>query len=143
MSELEQVLEKLNAAQDEEQRSQCCVLLRELTTNQKAAHTLWSEAQSHACAEAEPFTFVLWFGAERARALHRLHLEQRRLGRELTDLTGVGFSDSMGIVEEIDVIEAYAQSEAQSASERADSVLEILTQRRKRLEQVTAALDAI
>lgn len=143
MTLLEQIVEQLSAEQDEACKIRSCALLSQLADNQKAAREVWTQALEQACGEAQPFTFVLWFGAERAKQLHRLHLEQRRLGAALTELTRVAFSDSMGIVEAIDIVEAYAQPDAASGPERANTALETLARRAKRLQETIAALSAI
>ncbi len=140
MTQLEQIVEKYASTDSKDTRTVSIELLGKLAANINAARDIWSDAIEQACGEAHQFTFVLWFGSERAKALHRLHLEQKRLGGELTEATGITFSDTMGIVESIDVVEAYAQAQEESGSERVDSALETLTERGKRLHEVIAAL---
>ena len=143
MIQLQQIVEKLSAEGHKESRSSCIPLLSELADNLMAARDVWTEALEQASGEAQPFTFVLWFGPERAKALHRLHLEQRRLGAELTEITGISFSDRMGIIDAIDVVEAYAQAARESGPERANTALETLAERGQRLDEVIAALEAV
>lgn len=140
MTQLEQIVESLSRTGRDDIRADCIAVLRDLARNIDAAGDLWSEAREQSHGEVQQFTFVLWFGPERAKALHRLHLEQRRLGAALTEVTGIKFSDTMGIVESIDVIEAYAQAGDESGAERVDSALETLKTRGKRLRDVIAAL---
>lgn len=132
MNALVEIAEKLGGASDIQQqtRGHCTSLLSELEHNLRTAARLCSEAIEQSSRDAGQFTFVLWFGAERAKALHKLHLEQRRLGQELTELSGVEFADSMGIIEPIDVVEAYVElSKGESSTERARAAIETLTRR--------------
>ena len=142
MTELEQLIESVQSQADVEVAARCRHLLQALADNQMAAKSLWQEALQHACGEAQRFTFVLWFGAERAKALHCLHLEQRRLGQELTELSGIEFSDSMGIIDSIDVVQAYAQSGEETSGERAAAALQTLADRNARLMETAIAITA-
>lgn len=140
MTELEQLIENVAKETDDKITSQCCHLLRALAANQLAASELWQEALQRSCGEAQRFTFVLWFGAERAKALHRLHLEQRRFARELTEVSGIKFSDTMGIIDAIDVVEAYAQPGDETGEQRADAALKTLCDRSRQLTETVVAL---
>ena len=143
MIQLGQIVETLGAEELEETRSSSVSLLSELADNLTAAGNIWTEALEQASGEAQRFTFVLWFGPERAKALHRLHLEQRRLGARLTEISTISFSDGMGIIDEIDVVDAYAQAGEESGRERANTALETLAERRRQLDEVIAALRAL
>ena len=143
MTPLEQLIEKLNGDESVQARRAVVVLLRALNDNLTRAGAVWTEAREQASGDAQAFTFVLWFGAERAKTLHQLHLDQRRLGTELTAISGVPFSDSMGIIETIDVVEAYAQADEESGAARTASALETLATRSQRLEEVITELSAI
>ena len=93
MTQLEQIVEKYAYTDSKDTRTVSIELLDKLATNINAAREIWSDAIEQASGEAHQFTFVLWFGSDRAKALHRLHLEQRRLGAELTEITEITFSN--------------------------------------------------
>ena len=84
---------------------------------------------------------MLWIGSTRARQLHRIHATVRQLGGELAELTGVPVKDSMGIVEEIDVVDAYRQLQSEeSGADRARDALETLAQRKAAVLAVATAV---
>ncbi len=125
-------------------RRRCLELLQAMNANLGEAVRTWEAALAAGEPEPDRFRLVPWFGAERARALHRLHLEQRDIAQELTELTAIPFKDTMGIVDEIDIVEAYAQVRpGDSAADWANAAIATLRTRAERLTEVIAAIDAV
>ena len=64
------------ALADATQRETCRAILERCAANMDAALAVWREAAEQPPGDDNRFTFVLWFGSERAMALHGIHLEQ-------------------------------------------------------------------
>lgn len=127
----------------EAERQRCVARLEAIAAAMEEAASVWSEALSAAPEGGDRFTPVLWIGAERARRLHRIHAKARELGGELTAITGVALKDSMGIVEEIDIVDAYRQLQpGESGADRARAALDTLAQRKTRVLATARAVAA-
>ncbi len=122
-------------------RKQCVARLEAIAAAMEEAAGVWSAALDEAPETTDRFTPVLWIGSTRARHLHRIHATVRQLGGELAELTGVPVKDSMGIVEEIDVVDAYRQLQPEeSGADRARDALETLAQRKAAVLAVATAV---
>lgn len=133
MARLEQIAQAAKSwgSERDAQRRQCAARLEAIATAMDEAAGVWSQALGEQPQCEDRFTPVLWIGAERARRLHRIHSRVKDIGGELTALTGVALKDSMGIVEDIDIVDAYRQLQAgESGADRARAALETLARRR-------------
>ena len=117
----------------------CGALLEKTEQNMATAVSIWREIAAQEPGQNDPFTVVLWFGAERAKALHGLYLEQLTIGAQLTELTGIAFKDSLGIVAEIDIVQAYGQLRRdESPTEHAEEAIEVLCGRQQQMRDIRA-----
>lgn len=122
-------------------RDACAALLSRAEENMAAALDIWREVHAQEPGDGNRFTVVLWFGAERAKALHRIHLDQVRIGASLTELTGVAFNDTMGVADDFDIVQAYGQLRRdETPTEHAEHAIDVLTRRIQQLSQTCASL---
>lgn len=116
------------------EHARCKLLLEQIIGHMEAASGVWEDFLSVVPSEGDPFTLVLWMGPERARRLHRIYLDDQETVAALTELTGVPFKDTMGIVEEVDIVRAYDElKQGETGEERAKQAIETLSQRKARL----------
>jgi hypothetical protein len=124
-----------------EQRQQCAATLQSITTQMTTAEQLWQDNLDNPTHSDDRFTAVMWIGAERARALHRVHLDLRDLARTLTTQGGVSFRDTVGIASEVDIVTAYDQLKPdETGPQRAEQAITTIVARRQQIEQLIGAL---
>jgi len=123
------------------QRDACAESLAAMQRNMEQALALWRECTGRSEPVENSFTAVIAFGADRAKALHRLHLEQKAAAAALTEATGVALKDALGIAEDVDIVQAYAQfTPGESIGARAESAIATLEARRNALKDAIARL---
>lgn len=136
-----QQLQQSVAALDTEGREQVRNCLQAIASQMTAAEQLWNSYLDNPEASDDRFTLVMWIGAERARALHRIHLELRTHARSLSECGGVAFCDTIGIASAVDIVEAYDQlQEGESGPQRAEQAVATIAARRQGIEALIAGL---
>jgi len=114
-----------------------------MTSNMNEAIAVWQEYLDSGAVDGNKFTLVLWFGPCRAKALYAVYLHQRKLGQELADVSGLPFSDAMGIREEIDIVHAYGQmGDEDSGEQLAKRAIALQSGRKEALRQAIISLQA-
>ncbi len=118
---------------------QCLTRVR---ANLKRASDLWQQSKDAPGEDAGPFTTVIAIGPECARALHALHLENREYVSELSTISGVMLSDTMGILaEELDVVRAYDEPVPEESLEQRIARAQVdLAQRMQRVDEAIKVL---
>jgi len=118
------------------ERQVCTEALASMARNLDEAIALWRQCAGNTGAVGNSYTAVIAFGAERARALHKLHLDQKAAAAAVTEATGVALKDSLGIVDEVDVVQAYGQFKPdESIGARAEKAIATMETRRDALKQ--------
>lgn len=143
MSLLDQAVEaaKQWGPQRDDDRKQCIALLRQLTDNMGAAIKIWEELRNEAPASRDKFTVLLSIGAERSKALYNIYQDQKDAGGQLSTLTGIPLRDTLGLSDEIDVVQAYGQLKAdETIAERAETAIATMKERQEHIEQALARL---
>lgn len=143
MSLLDQAVEaaKQWGPQRDDDRKQCIALLRQLTDNMGAAIKIWEELRNEAPASRDKFTVLLSIGAERSKALYNIYQDQKDAGGQLSALTGIPLRDTLGLSDEIDVVQAYGQLKAdETIAERAETAIATMKERQEHIEQALARL---
>lgn len=122
-------------------RKQCLSLLEQAVNHMDAAITEWDNLQQEAPETGNAFTAILSIGTERSKKLFQIHQEQKELGEQLTALTGIAFKDTMGIADEIDIVQAYGQlNKDETVVDRAQTAIETMKKRKQRIAQTIAQL---
>ena len=143
MSLLEQTVEAIGqwGPQRGDDRKQCVALLQQLAENIGAAIKIWQELQKEAPPSRDKFTVLLSIGAERSKALYRIYQEQKDAGGQLSSLTGIPLRDTLGLSDEIDVIQAYGQMKTdETIAEKAKTAIATMTERQQRIDKTIASL---
>ena len=123
------------------ERDACAAALASMERNMEQAIALWQECSGDTDAVENKYTAIIAVGAERAKALHRLHLEQKDAAAAITDASGVALKDSLGIVDEVDIVQPYGQfAHGESVGARADAAIATLEARRDALKAAIARL---
>ena len=143
MSLLEQTVEVVKqwGPQRGDERKQCLALLQQLTDNMGAAIKIWQELQNEAPVSDNKFTVLLSIGAERSKALYRIYQDQRDAGGQLSSLTGTPLRDTLGLSDEIDVVQAYGQLKAdETIADKAQAAIATMKERQKHIDAAIARL---
>ncbi len=137
---LQQLEQQIQTA-DSDVKTQVQGLLKLIARQMAAAEQLWQTYLDNPSASDDRFTVVMWIGAERSRALHRIHLDLRDQARELTTASGVAFRDTVGIAAMVDIVEAYDQLQAgETGPQRAEQAIATIAARRQRIEALLISL---
>jgi hypothetical protein len=140
LQELSRTVAQWDASRSAE-RATCADALATMERNMEAAIAIWRECTDSTEAVDNPFTALIAFGAERAKALHRLHLEQTAAAAKAAQASGVALKDSLGIAEDVDIVQAYGQFPVdESIGARAGHAIATLEARRDALRQVIEQL---
>ena len=124
-----------------EQRSDCVALLEDAVRRIDEAVALWEGALETPDRSEVQFTAIVHVGAERAKALQRLHFDQKALAVELTGKTGIAYRDALGIDDSIAIVQPYDQFRAdESIHVRARGAVETLRERARRLVATIASI---
>ena len=122
-------------------RAACIALLEDAAKRIDEAASIWEEVLEAPDESGVPFTALIHIGPERARLLQRLHFEQKALAAELTELTGAGYRDTLGMDDSIAIVQPYDQMrDDESIHERARIAIATLQERRRRVTETVAAL---
>lgn len=122
-------------------RDRCVELLEQAAEQLQRAIDVWRAFLDDAPESGDRFTAVLWIGAERAKRLQSIHLENRQTALALTELTGVRFKDSLSLAEDIDVVQPYDQLGPQETGvERAESAIRTMSARKQSIERAVTSL---
>lgn len=99
------------------------------------ATSIWQQYADSPSESDVAYTPVMRIGSERARELHKIHLELRDHAKSLTTASKVAFRDTIGISPQVDIIEAYGELAAdESGADRARDALTTMQQRIERVE---------
>jgi len=102
------------------------------------AKSIWQQYADSPSESDVAYTAVMRIGPERARNLHKIHLELHEHAKSLTALSGVAFRDTIGFSSQIDIVEAYDELGAnESGADRAGQALSTMQERIERLEGVS------
>jgi len=111
-----------------------------LTTIVECMQRAMSIWQSYAQSPTESdvaYTAVMRIGPERAREIHRIHLELREHARTLTAQSKVSFRDTIGISRQIDIVGAYDElGPDESGADRAAKAIQTIQERIDRIEGI-------
>jgi hypothetical protein len=122
-------------------RAACAEALAAMERNMEAAIAIWRECADSTDAVENRYTALIALGAERAKALHRLHLEQKAAAAKATQASGVALTDALGIAEDLDVVQAYGQFAAdESIASRAERAITTLEARREAVSKAIGQL---
>ena len=121
---------------------ECVALLQKIEQNLEAAIRVWESVLQDAPDSTDPFTVLLSIGSERSKELYKIYLDEKDVGRELTRLTGVTLRDNLGLMDEIDVVQAYGQLQPdQTVAQKADAALQTMKERKENVRNAIAELD--
>jgi hypothetical protein len=143
MSLLEHIVEAVSqwGPQRDDDRKQCIALLQQLTDNIAAAIKIWEELEREAPVSRDKFTALLSIGAERSKTLYRIYQDQKDTGGQLSSLTGIPLRDTLGLSDEIDVVQAYGQLQAdETIAEKAQTALATMKERQERIDKAIESL---
>ncbi|MDX1513528.1 MAG: hypothetical protein R3174_07265 [Gammaproteobacteria bacterium] len=144
MSLIRQAVESIGAFGPgrERDRARALDLFHQVLERMERALEIWQAFRDSAPETGDRFTAVLWMGAEPARELHALYLENKTAAGSLTELTGVRFKDSLNLAEDLDIVQPYEQlGPKESGRDRAEKAIRIQTERTEKLKAALAALD--
>lgn len=131
------------SAERVDDRARCARLLEQIAEQMDRGIAVWQEFLDKAPESGDRFTAVLWMGAEPAKQLQTLYLENKNAAMALTKLTGVRFKDSLSLNEELDIVQPYEQlGPAESGADRARSAIRVMTERREKIQNAVARLGA-
>jgi hypothetical protein len=143
MSLLEQTVEAVKqwGPQRGDDRKQCIALLKQLSDNIRAAIKIWEELQNEAPTSRDKFTVLLAIGSDRSKALYRIYQDQKETGGQLSSLTEVPLRDTLGLNDEIDVVQAYGQLKAdETIAEKAQTAIAAMKKRQECIDQAISSL---
>ncbi len=143
MSLLEQAVAAVEewGPQRTDDRKQCIALLQQLTGNLSAAIKIWEELYQEAPVSRNTFTVLLSIGAERSKGLYRIYQDQKDAAGELSALTGIPLRDTLGLSDEVDVVQAYGQLQAdQTIAGKAQTAIAVMKERKAHIDKVIASL---
>lgn len=143
MSLLEQTVNVIAqwGPQRDDDRKQCAALLQQLTENMDAAIKIWEELRDEAPVSRNQFTVLLSIGSERSKALYRIYQDQKDTGGQLSSLTGIPLRDTLGLMDEIDVIQAYGQlKDGETITDKAEAAIATMRERQKQIQQAIGSL---
>lgn len=143
MSLLDQAVKTIESWGPEraEERTRCIELFTRCAGRMDRGIEIWEAFLENAPESGDRYTAVLWIGAESARRLQALYLENKTDAAELTTLTGVRFKDSLSLDEDLDIVQPYEQLRpGETGGERAASAIRTLTERRQNIDAAVAAL---
>lgn len=122
-------------------RDRCLELLGETATRMQRAIAVWNAFLECAPESGDRFTAVLWMGADRAKELQSIHLENSETAKALSALTGVRFKDSLSLAEDLDVVLPYEQlGPGETGGDRARAAIGTMTARKERIESAIRSL---
>lgn len=143
MSLLEQTVERVKqwGSDRADDRKQCIALLQQIARNMDSAIAVWEALQQEAPETRNAFTAILAIGPERAKKLYQIYQDQKDVSGELTALSGVKFRDTLGIMDEIDTVQAYGQLKPdETVVDRAAAAIATMKNRRQRVKQAIESL---
>lgn len=124
-----------------EDRDRCVDLFKQIVQRMERGIAIWQECLDQAPQSGDHFTLVLWIGAERARSLQALYLENKASAMALTQLTGVRLKDSLSIAEELDIVQPYDQLKpGETGIQRAQAAIRAMTDRKQRIDALVSRL---
>ena len=143
MTLLQQTVEVVNqwAPDREDDRRQCVALLDQVVRNLEAAIEVWKAVRAEAPDVSDPLTALLSIGSARSKRLYEIYMDEKEVAEELTKLTGVPVKDTLGLTEELDIIQAYGQLQpGQTVGEKADRAIRVMNVRKESVIRATAGL---
>lgn len=143
MSLLDQAAETIDnwSADRAGDRARCVELFKQIAGRMDRGIAIWQESLDKAPQSGDGFTPVLWIGAESARNLQALYLENKASAVALTKLTGVRLKDSLSLAEDLDVVQPYDQLKpGETGADRAQAAIRAMTDRKQRIDAVIARL---
>lgn len=143
MSLLEQTVEVVGqwGADRAEDRKQCIALLEKVAQNMDAAIQVWEDILKDKPESDNKFTTILTIGPERSKQLYRIYLQEKELGAQLTEMTSVVFKDTLGLMDEIDIVQVYLQVKAdETLSDKAQTAINTMKGRRESIGTTLARL---
>jgi len=143
MSLLEQTVEAVKqwGPQRGDDRKQCIALLKQLSDNMGAAIKIWEQLQNEAPTSRDTFTVLLAIGSDRSKALYRIYQDQKETSGQLSSLTEVPLRDTLGLNDEIDVVQAYGQLKAdETIAEKAQTAVATMKKRQECIDQAISSL---
>ena len=122
-------------------RARCIELLEQAAGQMRRAIAVWSAFLDNAPESGDRFTAVLWMGAEPAKQLQAIYLDNRQTAVALTELTGVRFKDSLSLAEDLDIVQPYDQlGTGETGGERAQAAIRSMSTRMQSIESAIASL---
>jgi hypothetical protein len=143
MSLLDQAFETIEnwGAQRSRDRARCVALFKQIVERMNRGMAIWQEFLDKAPQSGDRFTPVLWIGAESAKKLQALYLENKATAVALTQLTGVRFKDSLSLAEDLDVVQPYDQLKSdETGIDRAKAAIGLMTERKRKIDAVIKRL---
>lgn len=143
MSLLDQAVESIQrwGPERKKDRARCLKLFRQTAGRMDRGIAVWEAFLENAPESGDRFTTVLWMGAEPARKLQALYLENRGAAVELTKLTGVRFKDSLSLAEDLDIVQPYDELKpGESGSDRAKAAIRAMIDRKQNIEAAVSRL---
>jgi len=94
---------------DADRRAAVVDCLANIRQQMDSASAIWQSYAENPTQDDDQYTAVMWIGPQRSRDLHRLRLNLRDLARQLSDVSGIAFHDTIGISPQADIVDAYSQ----------------------------------
>ena len=143
MSLLDQAVETVNSWDENriQDRARTVLLFKQIAEQLDRAIAIWEEFLKQAPESGDRYTAVLWMGANVAKSLQAIYLENKASAIALTELTGVRFKDSLSLAEDLDVVQPYDQMKPdETGSDRAKAAIRTMAERKKSIETAIASL---
>jgi hypothetical protein len=143
MNLLDQALQTIESwgAGRAEDRARCVELFKQIVQRMERGIAIWQELLDRAPQSGDRFTPVLWIGADSAKKLQALYLENKASATALTRLTGVRLKDSLSLAEDLDVVQAYEQlGSGETGTQRAQAAIGAMTDRKQRIDSLISRL---
>jgi len=129
------------AKDDADRRAAVVQCLTDIREQMDSANAIWQSYAENPTQDDDQYTAVMWIGPQQSRDLHRLRLNLRELARQLSEVSGIAFHDTIGISPQTDIVDAYGQlMPDETGASRATSSIETIEKRRADIENTISRL---